>query len=197
MIKVIAADLDGTLVNLKEAHYMALNKALYNLGYDIIPVDIHLNKLDGLSTKQKLTILGCDPEQINLINELKQEETQCLIQEYVRPVSHISQTLAYLASMCPIVLTSNAIFDTCRAVLEKMEIIQYFTSIFSNESVKGKKPSPEIYLKAAALFNCKPNEVLVLEDNHFGIKSALDAGCTVYQVKGPQDVTIYKISKYL
>lgn len=197
MIKAIASDLDGTITNLKEAHYLALNKALYYLDYDIIPIDIHLNELDGLSTKQKLTQLGYNSEQINMVNELKQQITQKLIQECVRPIPHITQTLTYLASMYPIVLTSNAVFDTCRVVLEKMEIIQYFTSIFSNQSVKEKKPHPEIYLKAAALFNCEPSEVLAIEDHGVGIKSAMDAGCTVFKVNGPQDVTINNVLKYL
>jgi beta-phosphoglucomutase-like phosphatase (HAD superfamily) len=55
MVKLIIFDLDGVLVDAKNIHYDALNKAL---GDDFeIKWDEHLSIYDGLKTNQKLEIL--------------------------------------------------------------------------------------------------------------------------------------------
>ena len=58
MIKLIIFDLDGVLVDARELHYNALNKALESIDKKfIIPRDEHLSTYDGLSTTKKLNLL--------------------------------------------------------------------------------------------------------------------------------------------
>ena len=55
MIKLVIFDLDGVLVEAKNIHYNALNKALgkkYAISWDE-----HLSIYDGLKTNQKLKML--------------------------------------------------------------------------------------------------------------------------------------------
>ena len=55
MIKLVIFDLDGVLVEAKQIHYDALNKALgekYSISWDE-----HLSVYDGLKTNQKLNML--------------------------------------------------------------------------------------------------------------------------------------------
>ena len=55
MIKLVIFDLDGVLVEAKQIHYDALNKALgekYSISWDE-----HLSVYDGLKTNQKLDML--------------------------------------------------------------------------------------------------------------------------------------------
>ena len=54
MIKLIIFDLDGVLVEAKNIHYEALNKAL---GDYAISWNEHLSIYDGLKTNQKLDML--------------------------------------------------------------------------------------------------------------------------------------------
>ena len=52
MIKLIVFDLDGVLIDSKQTHYEALNRAL---GQDFaISIDEHLATYDGLPTSSKL-----------------------------------------------------------------------------------------------------------------------------------------------
>mgnify|MGYP001312234965 CR=1 FL=1 len=51
-----------------------------------------------------------------------------------------------------------------------------FSAIISGEEVKEKKPSPEIYLKAAERIGIAPERCIVVEDAVNGIKSAQAAG---------------------
>ena len=59
MIKLIIFDLDGVLVETKQLHYDAFNKALRDVDpkYEI-SYEEHLSKYDGLSTHKKLNILS-------------------------------------------------------------------------------------------------------------------------------------------
>jgi HAD superfamily hydrolase (TIGR01509 family) len=53
----------------------------------------------------------------------------------------------------------------------------FFQSIITGLDVKDKKPSPEIYLKAAKCLGIKPEDCLVVEDAVTGIESGKAAGC--------------------
>ena len=58
MIKLIIFDLDGVLVDARELHYEALNKALSSIDEKyVINRDEHLSTFDGTSTKKKITML--------------------------------------------------------------------------------------------------------------------------------------------
>ena len=58
MIKLIVFDLDGVLVEARDFHYEAMNRALASIDEKyIIGREEHLAKYDGLSTRKKLAIL--------------------------------------------------------------------------------------------------------------------------------------------
>ena len=56
MIKAVVFDMDGVLIDAREWHYEALNKALKLFGYEITRYD-HLSTYDGLPTRVKLQML--------------------------------------------------------------------------------------------------------------------------------------------
>jgi len=57
MIKLIIFDLDGVLVDARELHYEALNKALLSIDKKyVIDRDEHLSTYDGLTTTKKLRL---------------------------------------------------------------------------------------------------------------------------------------------
>ena len=58
MIKLIIFDLDGVLVDAKEIHYQALNKALSNINDKyIINQEEHISTYDGNTSVTKLNLL--------------------------------------------------------------------------------------------------------------------------------------------
>jgi len=60
-------------------------------------------------------------------------------------------------------------------ILRSLELEQTLDLIFTRENVKNPKPDPEIYLMAARKLRVFPEERLVLEDSHAGVR----AGVTV------------------
>ena len=80
MIKLIIFDLDGVLVDARELHYNALNKALNSIDEKyVIQRDEHLSTYDGLSTTKKLGMLtknkGLPLELHDSVWKLKQDMT--------------------------------------------------------------------------------------------------------------------------
>jgi beta-phosphoglucomutase len=53
MIKAVVFDMDGVLIEAKDWHYEALNRALKLFGYEISRYE-HLTTFDGLPTRRKL-----------------------------------------------------------------------------------------------------------------------------------------------
>ncbi|WP_244574490.1 HAD hydrolase-like protein [Cohaesibacter sp. ES.047] len=74
-IKAIIFDMDGVLIEAKDWHYEALNRALLLFGYEISRFD-HLTTYDGLPTRKKLEMLSAErnlPRSLHsFINEMKQ-----------------------------------------------------------------------------------------------------------------------------
>ena len=75
-IKAVLFDMDGVLIDAKEWHYEALNKALNLFGYNIERYE-HLTSFDGLPTSvklEKLTVEKGLPRSLHkFINEMKQK----------------------------------------------------------------------------------------------------------------------------
>ena len=88
-IEAVLFDMDGVLIDARELHYEALNAALGPFGLELSH-DAHLARFDGLSTRQKLTLLsetrGLPVGLHDLINELKQSLTLAKIPLHCRPV---------------------------------------------------------------------------------------------------------------
>lgn len=193
-IKALAFDLDGTLVEMKEFHKLALNDALRELCNYEIPDELHYKILDGLPTKSKLEYLakqGLIPFSNHAnINKLKQEYTEKYI-KFLEPNNIIITMLENID--LPKCVVTNSIRKTAVTTLKKSKIYTLFDFILSNEDVSYPKPSPLGYLMAASRFSVNPNEMLVIEDNEKGIIAAQEAGCPVWQVSSPSDLDIWAI----
>lgn len=197
-IKAIIFDMDGVLIDARDWHYEALNKALSMFGMAISRFD-HLVTYDGLPTKEKLKMLSLEkglPGGLHsFINELKQQFT---IEEVImkcRPVFHHQYALSRLKDEgYKLVVCSNSIKDTITIMLTKAGIIDYFDFYLSNQDVKKSKPDPEIYNTAIAKLGLSKDECLVVEDNENGIKSALASGAFLLRVYNVNDVHYQSIT---
>ena len=197
MIKAVIFDMDGVLIEAKEWHYLALNKALSFFGIEI-SLNEHQNFFDGLPTKVKLEALSDDSklplELHRLVNRLKQKYTMELVYEKCKPTFHHEFLLEQLKKEHYLIgLASNSIRESVFLMLNKANIINYFDLILSNEDVVNAKPDKEIYEKIIQQFNISPSEALVIEDHDIGVAAAKKAGAHVLKVKNTEEVNFKKI----
>jgi HAD superfamily hydrolase (TIGR01509 family) len=194
-IKLIIFDLDGVLVEAKNIHFEAFNKALKEYA---INWDEHLLIYDGLKTNQKLEILH---EKKQLPKESFKEiwdEKQKLTIEALKNLKESKELIdcmesflkdGYLLAVC-----SNSVRKTVLTVLSRLGIIEYFDLILSNEDVKNSKPHPEIYWSAISKLNVFPEETLIIEDSPHGLLAANRSNCHILRVRSPNDVSYNSIN---
>jgi HAD superfamily hydrolase (TIGR01509 family) len=196
MVKLIIFDLDGVLVEAKNIHFEALNKALVQYA---ITWEEHLSIYDGLKTNQKLEMLherkGLPKEYFKDIWEAKQKYTL----EALSDLKESDQLKVCMNSLVnegyKIACCSNSIRKTVLTVLSKLGIIEYFDLIISNEDVTNSKPHPEMYWKAMSKMTVLPEETLIVEDSPYGLLAANRAKAHVLRVGNPEEVTYNNVHK--
>lgn len=196
-IKAILFDMDGVLIDAKDWHFEALNKALRLFGHEISRYD-HLHSFDGLPTRNKLRMLSEEaylPESLHgFINDMKQQYTRKIIEMKCKPVFQHEYALSKLRNQgYKIAVCSNSIRSTIENMMQKASLLQYLDLIMSNEDVQKAKPDPEIYVTAMQRLRLAPQECLVLEDNKNGIKAAVDSGAHLLRVNDIYDVNYLNI----
>jgi beta-phosphoglucomutase len=197
MIKGIVFDMDGVLIEAKDWHYDALNKALKLFGFEISRFD-HLTTYDGLPTRRKLEMLSIErglPVELHaFINEMKQAYTMDIVHTQCKPRFVHEYALSKLKAMdYKLGLASNSIRTTIEVMMQKAKLAQYLDVQMSAEDVTKGKPDPEIYVKAMEHLGIKPSECLIVEDNENGILAARASGAHVLVVKEVDDVNIENI----
>lgn len=198
-IDTILFDMDGVLIDARDWHYEALNKALSVFGLSISRID-HLTNFDGLPTREKLKLLTMErkfPEQLHdFVNELKQKYTLEMVYQYCSPCFAHEYALSKLrGSSIKLGLCSNSVRRSVELMTERANLDQYFDVVLSNEDVTKSKPDPEIYIRAMAKLKSKPERTLIIEDNENGLRAAIASGANVMRVLSPDDVNYENISK--
>lgn len=192
MEQYIAFDLDNTLVDADELHYVALNRALEPYGTIITPTE-HLEIFKGLPTRKKLSILiereRIWPDNAHAIATAKQEATLKAIAETVRPDKAVLALVEMLVRLgWTLCCCSNAVRTSVEAMLTESDLIRHMAFYLSNEDA-APKPAPDIYLKAASMLGVPPGQLVVVEDAEPGKQAALAAGCRLVEVSSPKDCT--------
>ncbi|EAI7268451.1 TPA: HAD family hydrolase [Campylobacter lari] len=200
-IKAILFDMDGVLIEAKDWHYDALNKALRLFGMEISRIE-HLTTFDGLPTKDKLKMLSLEkglPVGLHgFINELKQQYTMDLVHSLCKPRFHHEYALSKLKeSGYKMAVCSNSIRNTIEIMMQKASLDIYLDFYISNEDVGKGKPDPEMYNKAIERMNLYPKECMIIEDNENGIKAARASGANVMIVEEITEVNYENIIRHI
>jgi HAD superfamily hydrolase (TIGR01509 family) len=198
MIKLLIFDLDGVLIDSKDAHYVALNNALMKLAPEyVISLDDHINIYDGLPTQKKLAMLaekGLSDDLIDPIKKLKQKYTT----EYLELFVHEDDKLVSMFKSLrddgyKIHVASNAVRYTVEFILWRKGLMKYVNYVISNEDVSHPKPNPEMYLKCMIREGVGPKETLIIEDSSVGRQGVYNSGAFLGPVNTPSDVTLERL----
>ncbi len=93
------------------------------------------------------------------------------------------ELLTYAAqNQFPCGLATSPHAHTAESKLTLSKLSSYFSVVVTGDDVKQSKPNPEPYLLAAERLGVDAHLCWAFEDSENGVRSAVDAGCTVFQV---------------
>lgn len=199
MIEAVIFDMDGVLIDAKDWHFAALNRALRLFGTEISVAD-HLTTFDGLPTRRKLELLTLTenfPQQLHgFVNELKQIYTMEIVHSKCKPVFAHEYALSALKRRgFRVGVASNSVRDTVETMMTRAGLRHYLDVMLSNEDVVHAKPDPEIYLEAMHRLGVRPEATLIVEDNEHGLRAAVASGAHVMPVRGVEDVHLEALDR--
>lgn len=199
VIKLIISDFDGCLLDIKDIHFEALNRALKTIDEKfVITPEEHFEFFDGLSTKKKLEMLAKRKDfplnKAKEVNELKQLHTCELLRSFENINYNIVDVIKQLKEEGYLFfVASNAIYSTVQLGLQKLGISEFVDKVYSNDDVKKQKPNAEIYLRCMVDAGVNPDETLIIEDSKHGREAAIRSGAHICGIDSSWDFSINRI----
>lgn len=175
--RAILWDLDGTLIDTKESHFITWKNTLHALGYEL---DEELfNKNFGRTNEVIVPIfLGFEPDPDHLVKLIEEKETAYLkiAPHQCKLVPGVETWLSTAAELkIKQAVASSGPINNVNLMLQSFRINHYFGAIVSGTNMPTK-PEPDIFIKAAYELGCQPENCLVVEDSLAGVMGAKNAG---------------------
>ncbi len=192
-LEALIFDVDGTLADTEEAHRTAFNRAFdeHGLGWHWSPDDYrrllgvaggkeriasHLESLDT-SASERANFRQRIPD----IHASKTRHYNAIVAAHEVPLRPgVSRLLEEaLAAGCKLAIASTTTPANIEALLEATlgpRGLDLFSVIACGDTVRAKKPSPEVYELALRTLELRPEHVIAFEDSENGLAAATGAG---------------------
>ena len=202
MIKLVAFDLDGVLIDSKEIHFNALNLALSEFGDDYVISRKEQDTIfEGLTTNVKLDILtktkGLPRDLHEGIWRRKQAYSAKLFESTSKDEDLVSIFRFIKSRGIKIAVASNSIRQTLDTCLKSLGVANYVDYSLSNEDVKFPKPDPQIYNWCMDYLMVEPKDTVIFEDSDIGLRAATATGAKVEKVVNRKDIYFDRIDKVI
>ena len=180
MLKGVIFDLDGTLVDSKNAHILAWIEACKRIGVNVSKEDVikHFGKTSESIARALLEEKHANVNLTKQLAELKDKLFFEIYYQYVKPLPFAKDILKLLKEKhkLKICIVSSNPKEAIKKVLRITSFIKYVDEIVGQDEVTKGKPEPEPILLALKRLKLKPNEALVVGDSVYDIIAALRAG---------------------
>ncbi len=178
-IRAVIFDLDGVLTDTAEYHFRAWKRLADEEGIPFTREDNE--KLRGVSRRRSLEILlagrTVPEEQAQEMMARKNRYYQESITE-ISPADLLPGVLDLLAGLraAGVKIAVATVSRNGRTVIDGLAIWERIDALSDGYSVGRSKPSPDLFLHAAAQLQVPPSECVVVEDAAAGIEAAQSAG---------------------
>ncbi len=188
-IKLIAFDLDGTLLDSVPDLAVAADQAVQALGFPAVSeeqvrdyVGNGADVLVGRALSQSMTI---DPALDQALLVKARELFDDFYDKSGHKLSHlypaVTETLAELQQAgFTLALVTNKPSKFVPEILAKHGIDKYFVDVLGGDAFPEKKPNPVALNWLMEKHNCQPEEMLMVGDSKNDILAAKNAGCAAF-----------------
>lgn len=188
MLRAVIFDFDGVITDSEVLHLRSFNQVLARQGIKITTRDYYkdylgLNDVDCFKLLAHKGLLKVAEQQIEGLVKQKNKVFEKLARTEGRIIEGVRDFLGMLGrNNVPMAICSGALLAEIELILEEARLRNFFEAIVSAENVKKGKPNPEGLLLTLGKLNqnrqnpIAANQCIVIEDSHWGLKAAKDAG---------------------
>lgn len=176
-VKVIAFDLDGTLLDNLDLILKSWKMALARFNID--KTDGEILKLFGRSTIaiSELLVKGNNGVSAEELRNLKDTIYEELWPKYAKLMPEAKNVLKFLKEKAFILtLVSSNRAERLWRKLKFFGIEKFFTAVVGYDEVARGKPHPDMLLKLAEKVNRKPEEIVYIGDTAYDVEAAKRMG---------------------
>jgi len=175
-VEGIFFDLDGTIVDSREAYHEAARIAFQTMGQEMPEKELVLEIPRKLERKQPINdIIKGDLHEflgvyLNAYYSLTEEKT--------KPIPNISSTLENLSAKAKLALITMRTVPREKIIkeLEKFNIAKYFAYVVTALDTNKPKPSPEALLKCGSVLNVQMCNCIIVGDSISDVRAGKAAG---------------------
>ena len=171
-------DVDGTLIDSREYHWLSWQGALAAEGFELTREQFY--KTFGRRNDEILPVYfpSYSPADIARVGEAKEEAYRALVRERgIELLPGVGRWLERLRDGGWLqAIASSAPRRNLDAIVAALGLEEYFAAVASAEDVTEGKPDPQVFLAAAAKLGVGPRSCVVVEDAPAGTEAARRAG---------------------
>ncbi|HEX5475354.1 MAG TPA: HAD family phosphatase [Vicinamibacterales bacterium] len=179
MTRAVLWDLDGTLIDSEEFHWLSWRHALHADGVEISRAQF-LASFGQRNDRILHAWLGeqAPADRVRRLGEAKEVEYRRLVETRGQtPLPGAADWLVRLhAAGWRQAIASSAPRLNVDVMLRVLSLTPYFDAIVSAEDVTMGKPDPQVFQAAAARLGVPPSHCVVVEDAAAGVEAARRAG---------------------
>lgn len=183
-IKAVCFDMDGLLFNTEELFDEVGEELLSRRNRSLDPELV--KRMMGLQAPLALQLFVDHYELNETVDQLQRETEEIferILPSRLAPMPGAMELLERLAiADHPLALTTSSGAASVDRIMSLFDIRKYFRFRLTAEDITNSKPHPEIYQRAATLFEVGIEEIVVFEDSENGCKSGVAAGAQVIAV---------------
>lgn len=169
-------DLDGTLVDSREAYYEAARTAFQAIGQEPPQTKVALEIPRMLERKQPVNdmIKG----DIHKFLQVYLKTYYSITMEKTKLLPNVSASLETLSMKAKLALVTMRAFpkESIMKELERFGIAKYFTYVVTALDTRKPKPSPEALIKSVKAFDVKICDCIIVGDSISDIRAGKAAG---------------------